>query len=210
MKTTTNFKPNSVLFLMLFSLFIISCSGDDDAPKVENEEEVITDVKLIFTNNADANDKVEALAKDPDAGGVADLAILNPIELEANKTYTLTFEILNKSNPSNSIDIGEEIEEEKDDHQIFFSFSNNAFSNPTGDGNIDNPAAGAVIYNDSDGNGNPVGLSTTWTTGTSALSGGTFKVRLQHQPGLKTASSTSTTGDTDFELPFVLNIQNPS
>ena len=47
-------------------IFLYSCEEDDAAPAEENEEEVITDIKLIFTNKADANDKVEAKAKDPD------------------------------------------------------------------------------------------------------------------------------------------------
>jgi len=89
---------------------------------------------------------------------------------------------------------------------LFFSFTDNAFSNPTGDGNIDN-ASDVINYNDVDGNNNPLGLSTTWITGASAVSAGTFTVRLQHQPDVKTATSGANDGDTDFELQFVMNIQ---
>lgn len=102
--------------------------------------------------------------------------------------------------------IGDEILEEDEEHQIFFSFSNNAFANPIGNGNIDN-STDPLNYNDSDANGNPVGLSTNWTTSSSQLSGGVFTVRLQHQPDIKSSSSGATDGDTDFELQFVLNIQ---
>ena len=38
----------------------------------------------------------------------------------------------------------------------------------------------------------------------SAVSAGTFTVRLQHQPDVKTATSGTNDGDTDFELQFVL------
>ena len=206
MKTTIRYRNYNFLLVILFSLFIINCSKDDDVPQIENEEEAITDVKLIFTNNADLNDKVYATATDPDGAGVQDLMIQNAIELDLNKTYTLTFEIFNKSNPSNEVNIGEEIGEENEDHQFFFGFTDGAFSNPMGDGNIDNPAD-AVNYKDTDENGHPVGLITEWTTGASAQTGKKFKVRLQHQPGLKTASSTADTGDTDLELEFDLNIQ---
>jgi len=103
-------------------------------------------------------------------------------------------------------DIGAEIEEEADEHQFFFAFSNDAFANPTGDGNIDN-ASDAINYNDSDENGNPLGMNTSWETSSSALSGGSFTVRLQHQPGVKTASSGANDGDSDFDLTFVLNIE---
>ena len=59
-------------------------------------------------------------------------------------------------------------------------------------------------YNDTDGNGNPVGLNTSWTT--AGASSGTFTVQLQHQPDVKTATSGANDGDTDFALTFNLNI----
>ena len=57
------------------------------------------------------------------------------------------------------------------------------------------------------GNGNNLGLSTVWTTSSTSSKGGTFKVVLKHQPDVKTSTSGSTDGDTDFKLPFVLNIE---
>ena len=64
------------LFTLLFSMiFLYSCDEDDAAPAEENEVEVITDIKLIFTNKADANDKVEAKAKDPDGEGTKELEV---------------------------------------------------------------------------------------------------------------------------------------
>ena len=65
-------------------------------------------------------------------------------------------------------------------------------------------ASDPIVYNDTDGNGNPVGLNTSWTT--AGASTGTFTVRLQHQPDVKTATSGANDGDTDFELTFDLNI----
>ena len=59
----------------------------------------------------------------------------------------------------------------------------------------------------SDENGNPLGMNTSWETSSSTLSGGSFTVRLQHQPGVKTASSGANDGDSDFDLTFVLNIE---
>ena len=205
------FKLNNFLMMaMLASAMVLSgCDkdddDDDDVPPEENEEEVITDVKLIFTNADDASDVVEARAKDPDGEGVEELAILDEITLDVDKTYNLTFEIFNNLETPGE-DIGDEIAEEDDEHQLFYRFSTDAFSDPAGDGNIDN-AGDAVNYNDTDGNGNPVGLSTTWTTSSNQLTGGTFVVRLQHQPDAKTSTSGATTGDTDFNLKFVLNIQ---
>jgi len=204
MKFFDYLKQYSLLVLLATGMFIAGCGDDDEAPDPENEPEVITDVKLIFTNSDDASDVVEANATDPDGAGVQELEISDEITLTANTTYILTYEILN-SLEMPAEDIGEEIEEEDDEHQVFFSFTDGAFSNPTGDGNIDN-AADPINYNDQDDNMNPVGLNTTWTTG-DALTGGTFTARLQHQPDVKTSESGATDGETDFDLTFVLNIQ---
>ena len=187
------------------AILLTGCAKEEEVPEEEHEMEVITDVKLIFTNDNDSNDIVYARAQDPDGDGVEDLKILDSVNLDVSKSYTLTFEIMNNLETPGE-DIGEEIADEDDEHQIFFSFSNDAFSDPLGNGNIDN-ASDSINYNDVDGNGNPVGLSTGWTTASSTLTGGTFTVKLQHQPDVKTSTSTANTGDTDFELEFVLNIQ---
>lgn len=209
MNTLSKFKNYGLAGMCAAAITISGCKKDEDLPVVppaeENELEVITDVKLIFTNDNNTSDVVEARAQDPDGQGVEDLLILDTINLDTNKTYTLTYEILNNLETSGE-DLGAEILEEDDEHQFFFSFSTDAFSNPTGNGNIDD-ASHPLNYDDVDGNGNPVGLSTSWTTSSTPLSGGSFTVQLQHQPDVKTASSTATDGDTDFNLTFVLNIQ---
>lgn len=205
MSTINYFKKYSIYALLAVGIIFTGCKKDEDTPAPENELEVITDVKLIFTNTADANDVVTARAQDPDGAGVEELKILDEINLGMGKTYTLTYEIFNNLETPGE-NIGDEIKEEDDEHQFFYSFSNNAFTNPTGNGNIDT-ASDPINYNDKDGNGNNVGLNTTWTVGTTALTAGTFTVRLQHQPGVKTATSGSADGDTDFNLQFVLNIK---
>ena len=207
MKTINPFKNLQLLAILFSVITIIGCSNDDDiAPEEENEIEVITDVTLIFTNTADVNDVIRASAQDPDGTGIQELQILGAITLAADTEYTLTYEILNKLDPADSEDIGDEILEEDNEHQFFFSFTENVFANPIGNGNID-AAADPINYNDEDENGNPVGLSSTWTTSSTASSGALFTVRLQHQPDVKTDTSGSNDGDTDFALTFDLNIQ---
>ena len=87
------FRKYSLLVILITAASLTGCKDDDDdvtpavtAPPMENEEEVITDVKLIFTNSADANDIVEARAQDPDGEGVQELAILDTIKLDVSKT----------------------------------------------------------------------------------------------------------------------------
>lgn len=198
-------KKYGTYMLLLGGAVLTSCSNDDEAPEEENVVEVFTDVTLVFTNNADASDVVMAKAQDPDGVGVQELAILDEITLATGATYTLTYEILNALDPSDPEDIGAEIQGEDDEHQFFFGFTADAFSDPAGNGNIDN-GNDPLNYGDTDDNGNPVGLSTSWTAG-DASADGSFRVRLQHQPDVKSATSDVNDGDTDFDLTFVLNIQ---
>lgn len=210
MNVANKFGNLKLMVLLLAGMTIVSCSSDDDAPDEENLPEVFTDVTLIFTPDGGGT-PVTATAEDPDGEGAADLVVEDDIVLAANTTYTLTYEILNDLiTPAE--DIGAEILEEDDEHQFFFSFTDGAFTSPTGDGNMGAAnAADPINYLDEDsdaqdGSGNPVGLETEWTTG-DALASGTFTVNLQHQPGVKTATSTSENGDTDFNLEFVLIIE---
>jgi len=195
------FKLNYLLYAVLTLFIFTACEEDEVAPEEENEVEVFTDVKLVFTPTG-GGAAVEAAAQDPDGAGVQELQVLGAINLAANTSYTLTMVIENCLESPCEL-MNEEIEEEDDEHQFFFAFTNDAFTSPAGNGNIDS-ASDPINYNDSDGNGNSLGLNTSWTTGSAST--GTFTVQLQHQPDVKTATSGSTDGDTDFALTFNLNI----
>ena len=193
------FKLNYLLYAVLTLFIFTACEEDEAAPEEENEVEVFTDVKLVFTPTG-GGAAVEAAAQDPDGAGVQELQVLGAINLAANTSYTLTMVIENCLESPCEL-MNEEIEEEDDEHQFFFAFTNDAFTSPAGNGNIDS-ASDPINYNDSDGNGNSLGLNTSWTTGSAST--GTFTVQLQHQPDVKTATSGSTDGDTDFALTLSL------
>jgi len=195
------FKLNYLLYAVLTLFIFTACEEDEAAPEEENEVEVFTDVKLVFTPIG-GGAAVEAAAQDPDGAGVQELQVLGAINLAANTEYLLSMMIENcLEDPCE--DMNEEIAEEAEEHQFFFAFTNDAFTSPVGNGNMDN-ASDPINYIGFDGNGNPVGLNTNWTTGSAST--GTFTVQLQHQPDVKTATSGSTDGDTDFALTFNLNI----
>ncbi|MGD1844609.1 MAG: GTP cyclohydrolase, partial [Salibacteraceae bacterium] len=84
MNTFFKLRNYALIALMASSVVLTSCGDDDDddVPEPVNEVEVITDVKLIFTNSNDASDVVEARAQDPDGQGVQELAILDTINLD--------------------------------------------------------------------------------------------------------------------------------
>lgn len=191
---------NLLTCTLLISLLIFSGCGDDDettAPPEENGEEVITDVLLTFTPQA-GGATVTARAQDSDGEGPLPLQVLGDITLQSASNYELTLELTNAENPTNIEDITAEIRQEDDEHMFFFSWTDGLFSDPTGNGNVDN-RADAVNYDDTDGDDLPIGLSTSWSTGPGAS--GSFRVILKHQPdGIKTASSTATDGDTDIDV----------
>ncbi len=180
---------------------LASC-GDDDEPPMVNPEEEITRVELTFTNTADPSDVVSAVWLDADGDGGQDPTI-EPIVLDGNKTYDMDILFTNTLETPPE-DITEEVEEEADEHMIFFAFTDNIFSDPAGNGNADN-RDDAVNYNDQDSNGFPLGLSTTWST--DAADQGTFRVILKHQPDIKSATSTSADGETDVDVTYDLIIQ---
>ncbi len=190
----------TLLSFLLVTLIFTSC-GDDDAPAAENEEEVIDKVTLTFFPPTGGGAAVVQTATDPDGEGPASLAPDGAISLADSTTYTLflKFEFTEEGE-----DITEEIEEEDDEHMVFFAFTDGIFSDPSGDGNVD-ARADDINYEDFDDNQDPLGLETTWTTG-AASSSNTFRVLLKHQPGEKSATSSSTDGETDVDITWTLNI----
>jgi hypothetical protein len=200
-------KLNVPVVLLLLSSFLLTQCGDD--PERENVPELVTKIVLTFSPEAGGT-PVVVVAVDPDGEGPQDLQPSGPITLAENTPYELKIELYNELlNPGEEgYDLTEEIEEEADEHQFFFRFTEGAFSSPSGSGNIkDNLSTpvGPINYLDEDNNGLPLGLRTSWITA-GALTEGSFRVMLKHQPGIKSAISTSLDGETDVDVTFTLNI----
>ncbi len=198
-----NIKSIFYLFLVLGLGLVVSCTDDEPTPGGEEEEEEITQVVLTFTPD-NGEDAITATWLDADGEGSGSPEI-DEIELEEGVTYTMTMTLANTLGTEDE-DITAEIEEEDADHMFFFSFTEGFFSDPEGDGNIDN-RADAINYGDQDTNGFPVGLSTTWTAGEHSETEGEFTVILKHQPEMKTATSDVSVGGTDVDITFPLHIE---
>lgn len=217
-------------FLSLCSLLglalLFSCSDDDDPPPAENEEEVIDLVRLTFSSTNPGSPDVVVEASDEDGEGPEDFK-LDVINLSANEVYNLSIEVRNTEEGEN---ITEEIEREATAHQFFFAWTGQIFVNPTGLGNYANDGqgqgpygnvGGTIGYDDfeTDYQSEPdedgvaprgdvrVGLATIWETGDASTTTYQFRVVLMHQPGEKTATTNSNTGDPDVDLTFDINIQ---
>ena len=189
------------LLLTVSCLLLKSCVKE---PIREDAPEQITKVILTFTP-VDGGTPVVVSATDPDGEGVEDITADGTINLMPGKTYTLQLSLINElaDVTSPQYDVTSEVEEEGHEHLFFFSFTNNLFSAPSGNGNIDN-RGDEIDYKDSDGT-NPIGLITQWKA--SSITGvGTFRIMLKHQPQLKSASSTSADGETDLDLTFEIEV----
>jgi hypothetical protein len=194
------------VFLVLMSgslVFLAGCSKDD--PKPENIKEAIT--KATFTFAPVTGSPVVVNVTDPDGNdGPINRVLSGPINLVKNMPYTLTITMINELAPTTAPEYNatDEVEEEADEHMFFFAWTNNTFSNPAGNGNID-ARADLVNYNDKDTKNLPLGLSTAWTTIDVAASG-KFRIVLKHQPELKSATSTFSDGDSDLDVEFDLTV----
>jgi hypothetical protein len=201
-----NFLRITCGLLAITSMGLLGSCNDDDDPKKEDTPELITKAALTFTPD-DGGSAVVATASDPDGIGVQNIQPDGEITLTKDKTYTLTIVLTNElADPAEpGYNISAEVEEEADEHMFFFGWTNNVFSDPSGNGNMDS-RSDQVNYEDEDDNGLPLGLQTTWTS-TSASASGKFNVVLKHQPDLKSDSSPSTAGETDLVIEFTINIQ---
>lgn len=193
---------------VLTVLFMATCATEE--PQKEETPELITKATLTFTPTG-GGAQVVVTATDPDGEGVQNITVDGPINLPPNTTFTLAIELLN-----GLVDVGQpgyditaEVEEEGQEHQFFFGWTNDVFANPSGNGNLDkgsDPVDYSGAANSKDIGGLNLGITTTWTSAASTLSG-TFRVVLKHQPGTKTPVSDATVGETDLDLTFTINVQ---
>lgn len=184
------------LFMLLsLSVSLLGCK-DDELPPLENPEELIDKIELIFSPvGGGAPVTVQATA-DQSGEIKADESII----LNAETEYELFIKF---ENTITGESISEEVESEGDEHMIFFEFTSGIFSSPSGDGNVDN-REDAMNYLDKDVNDLPIGLITAWQTGTGG--DGFFRILLKHQPDVKTATSGSEIGETDVDFTWNITV----
>ncbi len=197
----------SYTFLLGAMITLSSCGPD--APKQEDVPEVITTAKLTFTPASGT--PIVVTATDPDADGVQSIKVDGPINLLKNTEYILSITLLNElAKPTDdAYEVSKEVLAAGDEHMFFFSWTKNGFANPSGDGNVDSrndPVRYVGGTGSLDGGNLPLGLTTTWLTTDLAVASANFRVLLKHQPALKSATSTSSDGESDLDVTFVLNV----
>ncbi len=184
-------KAHKLLYILPVIVLIAFTSCKKD-PEIPNEEELIT--TLIYTLTPQAGGvPVVMMFQDLDGDGGAEPEIMAGT-LSAGVVYNGVIALFNESvNPTE--DITEEVEEEGDEHQLFYIVS--------GTGTL-------VQYADTDSDGFPLGLATTLTAGEAAT--GTLTIILRHLPvktatGVSNGDITFAGGETDIEVTFPLTIE---
>lgn len=187
-KSETNKNVIKSIFMLCFVAFgFMSCDNDDDNPAPIDEEEVITTMNVTLSG---AGSTITLQSQDLDGDGPNAPVITVSGNLIANTTYNGSLELLNETETP-AEDITMEIEEEDEEHQFFFSTSG---------------AITGVDYEDLDGNGNPVGLSFTLSTGDAG--NGTLQITLRHEPKKPNDGTLADAGgETDIAQTFPITVE---
>lgn len=175
------------LLLLLPALAFTACDNDD--PEIENEEEVITTLRYELTPT-DGGAAVIFSFTDIDGDGGDDPVIITPT-LATNTEYSGQLTLLNETDGVENVN--EEIEEEDDEHQVFYSSD-----------------VVSVVTTDTDGAGNPLGLTSVLTTTASGT--GSMTITLRHEPNKEAAGVSdglidNAGGETDIEVQFDVVIE---
>ncbi len=185
MKHVPYFRPFvSLVALMAVFLTFSGCDSEEPEDPV-GESELITRVTLTLTPMGGGSALV-AVAEDPDGDG-ANLTI-DTIALTSNTTYTGTITFFDGINNE---DITAEVDEEAEEHQVWYAISGGAAGRVT------------VTTTDTDGNGLPLGLSFTVEVSDGAAATGTMNVVLSHyDEAPKNGTERSDESDVDIDFPI--------
>jgi len=178
------------LFVLIVCLLQVSCDPDD--PKPVNPEELITTLIYTLTPN-NGQSPVVISFKDVDGDG-GNPPIISTPDLMANTVYSGSLTLLDESQTPEE-DVTLEVENEKEEHQLFFIPSNDKIN---------------VLYSDKDANDFPVGLTSELTTSDAGQV--ELKIVLRHEPvkdnpGVSSGIIDQADGESDIEVTFDIEIK---
>ena len=182
-----------ILSIATFGL-MVSCNNDDDNPTPVNEEEVITTLTSTLTPQGGGAD-VTLQTQDLDGDGPNPPVVTVSGPFATDTVYDANIVLLNETEvPADNIT--QEVEQEDEEHQFFFTLT---------------AGVGVIDYADQDADGNPVGLNFTLSTGMNAVNG-TLTVTLRHEPdknaaGVSDGDITNAGGETDIQASFNVSTQ---
>ena len=169
--------------LLAIPFLYFSCSDDDDTPSPINEEEVITTMNVYV-------DGVLAMSSTDLDGDGPNEPVVTEGSLFANTTHEVRLEFLNELEDTPE-DITEEIEEESDMHQVFFS--------------TDIPGV-EFEYTNFDNQDPPLPLGTNFNIITGDSGTGTITITLIHNPNKPNTGLDSAGGEEDISVTFDVSV----
>ena len=176
-----------ILAALTISFLATSCSSSD--PEPVNEEELITTLTLTLTPQTGNVVTLKSVDLDGADGPNAPVITVSG-NLAANMMYTGAVEVLNEAeNPAEDITI--EVRAEANEHEFFY---------------VSTVSGIAISKTDTDSNGNPLGIETSFTTGIAGT--GSLTVTLKHEPTKPNNNTTTDAGgETDVEATFSVTVQ---
>lgn len=196
------FKRLPFYALALASFAFASCQSED--PVMENEEEVITDVTLSFTELNATGDpigtKISFKASDPQGIELGIAPTIETVNLTKGKTYRMEITV---ANAIANTDITSEILAEGDAHQFYF----------LGTAFVGSPPL-SIVYDDA--SGQLIGLRTKVTVAASpGFNNALMRVILRHDldksypeatnPNFQNYEQAGGESDLDINFPLVIN-----
>ncbi|MBK8226309.1 MAG: type 1 periplasmic binding fold superfamily protein [Flavobacteriales bacterium] len=186
------------LLLISISLLASACKPDEEedphnhGDHDHNEEELITTVRASFTQVGGGH-SAEFSWIDIDGDG-GNAPVITGDTLLVGTSYNAALLLLNESvSPADTV--SNEVADEAEAHQFFFSTTGGSLT--------------WASYGDTDANGLPIGLLSTWVA-MGAGSGG-ITITLRHEPnksaaGVSGGDITNAGGETDIEveIPYVV------
>lgn len=182
-----------ILALSIITITTFSSCSDDDSNGPVNEEEVITTVSATFTPQGGGT-PVVLLSRDLDGDGPDAPVVSVSGPFTAGTVYEGSVHFLNElTTPAE--DITAEVQQEGEEHQVFFQHS----------------GIGTIAYLDEDMNGNPIGLSVLYTASTTP-GAGSMTITLRHEPnktaqGVADGNIANAGGSTDAQVNFSVVVE---
>jgi len=177
------------LVTVLFTILLASCSKDNETPEAVNEEELITTLKVTLVPASEGN-TIILTTRDLDGDGPNEPVVTVSSNLTAGVTYNGTIELLDETK-SPADNITEEVEEEADEHQFFYTIGSG----------LDVTATATNL----DSEGNLLGTEFELTANTA--SSGSLTFTLRHEPTKPNDGLSSAGGETDIAATFSITVE---
>lgn len=170
---------------VLLLAYLFSCKGKEESPNPNEENELITTVKLVFMDDSGKTHTFQWKDLTPnDPAG----RIIDTIRLADSTMFTGQIEFWDETK-SPAVNITAEVEEESKDHLVVYK----TIAPLTGD-------QIQITRTDRDSKGLEVGLK--FSAQTKKSGNGGLQVLLRHQPGVKDGTENPGDTDVDVELPI--------